>query len=254
MPSEFGTHKQWYFVFQSSYWQSCLNLKETSQTIIPKKAPKDDNNGIEMSNLYEKSVPMEDVPEVFKQQIAKNHCVDIQNLRKEFKTNNDVKVAVDDLSLTIYSGQITALLGHNGAGKSTLLSMLSGLLPPTSGTAIIEGCNIMEDLDSARLSLGMCPQHDVLLDDLTVEEHLLMFAEIKGTPPEEALQEVDKMITSVGLVEKRHDKIKNLSGGQKRKLSVGIAFIGGSRVVILDEPTSGMVSLSSISSLICNIL
>jgi ATP-binding cassette, subfamily A (ABC1), member 3 len=213
---------------------------DTSQTIIPKKVPKDDNEGIEMSNMNEETVPIEDVPEAFKQQIANNHCVDIQNLRKEFKTNNGVKVAVDNLSLTIYSGQITALLGHNGAGKSTLLSVLSGLFPPTSGTAIIEGFNIMEDLDSARLSLGMCPQHDVLLDDLTVEEHLMMFAEIKGTPPEEAKAEVDKMITSVGLVEKRHDKTKNLSGGQKRKLSVGIAFIGGSRVVILDEPTSGM--------------
>lgn len=80
-----------------------------------------------------------------------------------------------------------------------------------------------------------------------------MFAEIKGTPPEEAMAKVDKMITSVGLVEKRHDKTKNLSGGQKRKLSVGIAFIGGSRVVILDEPTSGMVS-ASYSPPICNIL
>lgn len=213
---------------------------ETSQTIIPKKVPKDDNEGIEMANMNEEAVPIEDVPEAFKQQISNNHCVDIRNLRKEFKTNNGVKVAVDDLSLTIYSGQITALLGHNGAGKSTLLSVLSGLFPPTSGTAVIEGFDIMQDLDSARLSLGMCPQHDVLLDDLTVEEHLMMFAEIKGTPPEEAKAEVDKMITSVGLVEKRHDKTKNLSGGQKRKLSVGIAFIGGSRVVILDEPTSGM--------------
>jgi ABC-type multidrug transport system ATPase subunit len=193
-----------------------------------------------MKNLNDEPIHVEDVPEAFKQQVLNNHCVDIQNIRKEFQTKSGVKVAVDNLSLTIYSGQITALLGHNGAGKSTLLSMLTGLYPPTSGTAVIEGFNIMEDLDSARLSIGMCPQHDVLLDDLTVEEHLLMFAEIKGSSPEQAKAEVDKMITSVGLVEKRHDKARNLSGGQKRKLSVGIAFIGNSRVVILDEPTSGI--------------
>jgi ATP-binding cassette, subfamily A (ABC1), member 3 len=239
MPSEFGANKSWFFIFQPSYWMSCIEgAIQTSQTIIPKKVPKEEN-AIEMVNMDDQA-PVEDVPEAFKQQVINNHCVDIQGIRKEFKTNNGVKVAVDNLSLTIYSGQITALLGHNGAGKSTLLSMLTGLFPPTSGTAIIEGFNIMEDLDSARLSLGMCPQHDVLLDDLTVEEHLLMFAEIKGSSPEQARAEVDKMVVSVGLVEKRHDKSKFLSGGQKRKLSVGIAFIGGSRVVVLDEPTSGM--------------
>lgn len=239
MPSEFGTHKPWYFIFQPSYWMSCFEgTLGVAQAIIPKKVPHEE--GIEMANMNEESVPIEEVPEAFKQQIVNNNCVDIQNIRKEFKTNNGVKVAVDNLSLTIFSGQITALLGHNGAGKSTLLSILTGLYPPTSGTAVIEGFNIMEDLDSARLSIGMCPQHDVLLEELTVEEHLMMFAEIKGATPEEAKAEVDKMITAVGLVEKRHERTRNLSGGQKRKLSVGIAFIGGSRVVILDEPTSGM--------------
>mmetsp|Transcript_5406 Transcript_5406/g.5529 ORF Transcript_5406/g.5529 Transcript_5406/m.5529 type:complete len:1838 (-) Transcript_5406:556-6069(-) len=243
VPSEFGASKPWYFIFQPKYWISCfqdLTPINPVKTIIPKKLPQNDVDGVEMTNMNENAPPVEEVPETFKQQIINNNCVDIQNIRKEFNTNNGVKVAVDNLSLTIYSGQITALLGHNGAGKSTLLSMLTGLYPPTSGTAVIEGFNIMEDLDSARLSIGMCPQHDVLHDDLTVEEHLYMFAEIKGCTPEKAKEEVDKMIVSVGLVEKRKDKTRNLSGGQKRKLSVGIAFIGGSRVVVLDEPTSGM--------------
>jgi ABC-type multidrug transport system ATPase subunit len=115
--------------------------------------------------------------------------------------------------------------------------MLSGLYPPTSGTATIQGCSITDDIEGARENLGICPQHDVLIDDLTVEEHLIMFANLKGATNIEA--DVEKMIQSVGLVEKRKERSKNLSGGQKRKLSVAIAFIGNSKVIILDEPTSG---------------
>lgn len=114
MPSEFGSHKPWYFPFQAHYWKSCFeSVAGTSQAVIPKKIPNDEN-GVEMKNLNEEPIPIEDVPEAFKQQVLNNHCVDIQNIRKEFQTKSGVKVAVDNLNLTIYSGQITALLGHNG--------------------------------------------------------------------------------------------------------------------------------------------
>lgn len=82
-------------------------------------------------------------------------------------------------------------------------------------------------MDEIRKNLGVCPQHDVLFPDLTVEEHLVMFAAFKGMKGKELKADVDKMIVSVGLTEKRHARSKTLSGGQKRKLSVGIAFIGG---------------------------
>ena len=88
--------------------------------------------------------------------------------------------------------------------------------------------------------MGVCPQHDILFPDLTVYEHLSMFASFKGMPSNEIDEEVDRMIESVGLTEKKHAFAATLSGGQKRKLSVGIAFIGKSSVVLLDEPTSGM--------------
>lgn len=91
-----------------------------------------------------------------------------------------------------------------------------------------------------RSSLGVCPQHDVLFADLTVEEHLSLFAAFKGVPATQIPGAVDEMVREVGLTEKRRVASKNLSGGMKRKLSVGIAFIGGSKVVFLDEPTSGM--------------
>lgn len=112
--------------------------------------------------------------------------------------------------------------------------MMTGLFAPDTGDATIEGLNLSTDMDEIRRNLGVCPQHDVLFPDLTVEEHLIMFASFKGTPKDKLKDEVEKMIQSVGLTEKRHARSKTLSGGQKRKLSVGLAFIGGSRIVFLD--------------------
>ncbi|KAK7462082.1 hypothetical protein BaRGS_00038492 [Batillaria attramentaria] len=149
-----------------------------------------------------------------------------------------VKDAVDNLTLNMYEGQITALLGHNGAGKTTTMFLLTGFYPPTSGSAVINGYDIRTELGAARESLGLCPQHDVLFDTLTVQQHLLLFAKFKGSL--QAHQETETMLKDVGLETKRHAIARTLSGGQKRKLSVAIALIGGSKVLILDEPTSGM--------------
>lgn len=119
--------------------------------------------------------------------------------------------------------------------------MLSGLYPPTSGTATIAGFDISTHMHEARKLLGVCPQHDVLLPELTVAEHLKFFAGIKGCPAEEIESEVDRLIKSVGLVEKRDVQSKFLSGGQKRKLSVAIAFIGNSKIVILGTVRANVV-------------
>ena len=95
-------------------------------------------------------------------------------------------------------------------------------------------------MDRIRESFGFCPQHNVLWDDLTVEEHLRFYASLKISDQKEIAAEVDAMIDNVGLPHKRHEKTKNLSGGMQRKLSVAIAYIGGAKVVLLDEPTAGV--------------
>ena len=81
----------------------------------------------------------------------------------------------------MFKGQITALLGHNGAGKTTTMSILTGLFPPTSGDAIVNGYSILDNIDGVRQSLGLCPQHNVLFDRLTVKEHLKFFIRLKVT-------------------------------------------------------------------------
>ncbi|GFO39497.1 ATP-binding cassette transporter sub-family a, partial [Plakobranchus ocellatus] len=150
------------------------------------------------------------------------------------------KVAVDSTSLKMYDGQITVLLGHNGAGKTTTMSMLTGFIPPTSGTAEVNGCDIRNNIQGVRESLGLCPQHDILFDTLTVQEHLQFFAKLKGCHGSRMEAEVMSTVKEVGLETKLNALSQSLSGGQKRKLSVGIALIGGSKVVVLDEPTAGM--------------
>lgn len=127
---------------------------------------------------------------------------------------------------------------HNGAGKTTTISMLTGLLAPTSGRMQIYNEDVSEDLSAIRQYLGVCPQHDVLWDDLTVKEHLELYAGLKGVPRSKVDDAVAEIIKDVGLTEKVDTQSQQLSGGQKRKLSVAIALLGDSKVVVLDEPVS----------------
>ncbi|KDO21519.1 hypothetical protein SPRG_12483 [Saprolegnia parasitica CBS 223.65] len=177
---------------------------------------------------------MEAVDAQLQAQEADGRALQVLGLRKAFGKG---KVAVDDLHMAMYEGQITCLLGHNGAGKTTTISMLTGMLRPTSGSASFRHLDLGNDLAALRKYLGVCPQHDILYDDLTVREHLSFYASIKGHFD---MAVVDAMLDDVGLTDKAHVQASALSGGMKRKLSVGIALIGGSALVFLDEPSSGM--------------
>ena len=166
-----------------------------------------------------------------------SHSLKVRNLRKVFSNG---KVAVDNSSMTLYSGQIFALLGHNGAGKTTTISMLTGLLQPTGGQAELDGIDVFKEPDTLRDNLGVCPQHNVLFDYLSVREHLELYAAFKGIHVDLIRQRVDKMVHQSELADIQFQLAYTLSGGQRRKLSVAIALIGDSKVIMLDEPTSGM--------------
>ena len=148
---------------------------------------------------------------------------------------------VNQLNLKMYENQITVLLGHNGAGKTTTMNMLTGMFSPTSGTAFLNGFDITTQTVDARNSLGLCPQHNVLFDDLTVEEHIIFFCRLKGVSNQtEINDEIMKYAELLDFQDKVEALSKTLSGGQKRKLSIGVALCGKSKIVMLDEPTSGL--------------
>ena len=167
--------------------------------------------------------------------------LNIVNLTKEFKSIGGTKViAVNKLSLDAYDSEVFGLLGHNGAGKTTTMSIITGMLYPTSGNVYVDNRSVLNEMGIIRKSLGLCPQFDILWPTLTVKEHLRFYAEIKGVPRGEIRECVYGMAEEVGLNEKLNCPSCELSGGQMRKLSVGIAFMGSPKLVVLDEPTSGM--------------
>lgn len=142
----------------------------------------------------------------------------------------------------MYNDQIFVLLGKNGAGKTTTLSMLSGLIPATRGSATCFNIDMFEESGELAKMVGVCPQHDILFDFLTPIEHLEMFYTFKGGKSDKTKRdkEIDDLIHDVGLQNDRKTIAKNLTASNKRKLSVAISMIADSRVVLLDEPTTGM--------------
>uniref|UniRef100_A0A3Q1J7B9 ABC transporter domain-containing protein n=1 Tax=Anabas testudineus TaxID=64144 RepID=A0A3Q1J7B9_ANATE len=205
-PGQYGIPRPWYFPFTRSYWFGEVDGKST--------------------------VCIEEEPSHLEPGVY------IENLVKVY--HHGKKLAVDGLTLGFYEGQITSFLGHNGAGKTTTMSILTGLFPPTSGTAYILGRDIRTELSTIRQSLGVCPQHNVLFSMLTVEEHIWFYARLKGLSEEQVKGEIEQILQDTGLPHKRTSRTNTLSGGMQRKLSVALAFVGGSKVVILDEPTAGV--------------
>ena len=229
MPSEYGVRKSPLFFLHASYWCPGRGGNESDYALL--KNDDIEEHAEPLANNFEP------VPENLKDLERKGECLKIRNLRKVYDNG---KLAVDGLSLTMYEGQIFALLGHNGAGKTTTISMLTGLYAATSGGAQVFGLNVFQQMPQVRTMLGVCPQHDVLFEQLNPREHLEIFASFKGVPRAQVQAEVTQVLEQVDLIDYQAVRAKSLSGGQKRKLSVGIALIGGSKLVLLDEPTSGM--------------
>ncbi|XP_057355252.1 ATP-binding cassette sub-family A member 2 isoform X2 [Manis pentadactyla] len=236
-PGMYGLPRPWYFPLQKSYWLGSGRTEAWEWSWPWARAPRlsvmeEDQACAMESRRLEETRGMEEEPTHLPLVV----CVD--KLTKVYK--NDKKLALNRLSLNLYENQVVSFLGHNGAGKTTTMSILTGLFPPTSGSATIYGHDIRTEMDEIRKNLGMCPQHNVLFDRLTVEEHLWFYSRLKSMAQEEIRKEMDKMIEDLELSNKRHSLVQTLSGGMKRKLSVAIAFVGGSRAIILDEPTAGV--------------
>nr|XP_012645578.1 ATP-binding cassette sub-family A member 3-like isoform X3 [Microcebus murinus]XP_012645580.1 ATP-binding cassette sub-family A member 3-like isoform X3 [Microcebus murinus]XP_020137274.1 ATP-binding cassette sub-family A member 3-like isoform X3 [Microcebus murinus]XP_020137277.1 ATP-binding cassette sub-family A member 3-like isoform X3 [Microcebus murinus] len=218
-PGQFGMPQPWYFFLMRSYWFGEPRITKNEEEI-------------EASSSTESY--FEDEPTKL---VA---GIQIKHLHKEFRQ----KTLVNNLSLNIYEGQITILLGHDGAGKTTTLNILTGQYPPTRGEACINGYYISNDIINIRKSLSFCPQRDLLFPDFTVSEHLYFYSVIKGIPQKMYPIETDHMLSIFNLLEKRDTFSQSLTEGMKRKLSIIIALLGGSKVMILDEPSRSMDPVS----------
>ena len=145
------------------------------------------------------------------QQVVEGRTVSTRGLMKVYSNG---KTAVKGLNLDLFEGHISVLLGHNGAGKSTAISMVTGTLPPTKGEAYLRGRTLSSDLVGVRRSLGVCFQQNTLFEQLTVLQHLKLFAVVKGVRAKDVNDEAARMVSEVGLVEKKDTPTSALSGGR----------------------------------------
>lgn len=150
-----------------------------------------------------------------------------------------VQKALDEVSFTIPAGQIVGLLGPNGAGKSTIMKILTCFIPPTFGTASVNGLDVIENSIEVRRLVGYLPEHNPLYTDMYVREYLEFSAGIYQLG-KSSKSRIDEMIEQTGLTEERHKKISALSKGYRQRVGLAQAMLHNPEVLILDEPTSGL--------------
>jgi ABC-2 type transport system ATP-binding protein len=166
--------------------------------------------------------------------------IDVQAISKRFGTFT----AVDGITFSVDHGEIFGLLGPNGAGKSTLIRMLTTLIPPTAGTARVNGFDISRESDSVRRSIGVIPQAMTSDMELSVEENLLIFSKFYGVPPKKRKKIIPELIEAVELTQWADKPVKNLSGGMRRRVEIARGLVHEPRIFFLDEPTTGLDPVS----------
>ncbi len=153
-------------------------------------------------------------------------------------------VAVDSLDLEVRPGEIFGLVGPDGAGKTTTMRLLTGLLPPTAGTAEVAGHDVVRDAAKLKDHIGYMSQRFGLYPDLTVIENIAFYADIYGVPRREFAARAERLLGFSNLAPFRHRQAGRLSGGMKQKLGLACALIHTPRVLFLDEPTNGVDPVS----------
>jgi len=155
------------------------------------------------------------------------------------KTFNGRK-AVDHLNLNVEEGELFGLLGPNGAGKSTTVAMLSTILEPTHGTAIVGNYDIREKPKEVRKIIGVVPQEGSVYDDLTAMENLMYFGKLHGVDGETLRKRATKLLELVQLKNRTKDRVKTYSSGMKHRLNLAVGLVHEPRLLFLDEPTTGL--------------
>ena len=234
IPNEFGMRRPMHFFLTPEYWE--IETKSSTTT---------DFGQWQARNAAESQPDEanEDSDVVAERKVALqgngDRALTIVNLRKVYRpmfsfTSKSDKVAVRNSCFTVEEGKLLALLGQNGAGKSTTISMLSGLTPSSSGDALIYNLSVKSAMLSIRKLMGICPQHDILFDDLTAREHIQLYAGLKGVPESQWEPLIQERLQFVRLLSVANVRAGTYSGGMKRRLSLVISTIGDPKIIFLD--------------------
>ena len=163
-------------------------------------------------------------------------AIETNNLKKYYK---DIH-AVDGIDLAIPKGSLFGFLGPNGAGKTTTISMLSTVLPPTSGKATILGYDLKKESNKIKECIGICPQEIVLYERLTARENINLIAQMHGLKKADYKERTDDLLGQMNLLERANSLVKTYSGGMKRRVNVLMAVIHEPELIFFDEPTAGL--------------
>ncbi len=164
------------------------------------------------------------------------HILETTDLVKKFNTFT----AVNCINFHIQQGEIFGLLGPNGAGKTTTISMLSTLLKPTSGDALISNHSVVEDPISVRKVIGVVPQEIALYDDLSARENLKFWGRMYKMSGKMLDYRADQILDQIGLIDRQNDRVETFSGGMKRRLNIGVGLLHQPELLFMDEPTVGI--------------
>ena len=162
--------------------------------------------------------------------------IDVNGLTKTFSNVRAVK----DVSFTVSEGEVFGFLGPNGAGKTTTINMLCTLVRPTSGSAILNGYDVITDKNAVRRSIGLVFQETTLDDHLTAEQNIMFHALAYGVSKKSRIQKTEELLVLLGLWDRRKDKITTYSGGMKRRLEIARGLVHLPKILFLDEPTLGL--------------
>lgn len=169
-------------------------------------------------------------------------AIALQDLTRQFGRGRKLFTAVSQLNLTVARGQVFGLLGPNGSGKTTTINMISGLIPPTSGTVAILGMKVeaRRTRRTVRRLLGTVPQETALYNELTAHANMTFHADLYQVPGKEKAERIARLLELVSLADRAGSRVKTFSGGMKRRLAIARALLHDPEVIILDEPTLGV--------------
>ncbi|URD75953.1 ABC transporter [Musa troglodytarum] len=252
IPNSNGVRKSIFYFLSPSYWTGKDGNKDIEGGLCSCSGsirPWDDATPND-EDLLTEEIDVEQ--QAANGEVVTNVAVQIHGLTKTYKGTNKIRCckcnrsspchAVKEIWVNLAKDQLFCLLGPNGAGKTTLINCLTGITPVTGGDALIYGYSVRSSvgMSNIRRMIGVCPQFDILWDELSALEHLHLFASIKGLPPSTIKYVAEKSLADVKLIAAARIRSGSYSGGMKRRLSVAIALIGDPKLVFLDEPTAGM--------------